>query len=686
MNQDVKQEKKMKVKITIGRVLYLMMFCIIMAKVAEPETSLADGQVFRLGEVVVTEEKEAVSLATTVTEVSMKEIEAKGAKSVADALRFLPGVLVQSGGKGEVHVSIRGFEQNQVKVLIDGVPARENYFGTVDLSMLPADIISKITITKGASSVLYGSNTMGGVINIVTKKGSATPFTSFSTSFGDYATSNYSLSHGGSSGAINYWISGGYQESDGFRLSGDFDVNDPDVGVGTQFNEDGGKRDLSDYTKKNLDMKVGYDPGGDSSVYLSFDYVNNERGMPTFYSRYWEYSDWEQWQVNLVGEYRFTDAVKVKTRLFYVKHNDGITDVSWDEEHTTSGKKWFEESYYHDTSIGGEVQTSLKLTDWNTLRFAVNYMEDDHKEANYLSDDCWNVIKGSASIGWTDEDKYKSHTYTIAVEDELSLNDRISMVAGVSYDAFEPTQTSDQPEPDQMDTINPQVGIVFDMTDTTALHASVGQKTRFPGLKELYSTLSGGNPDLDPEKTVAYEVGASHVFSSDLKGNIAFFYHDIEDLIDMIKIDGQNAYININEATIYGAEATLDMKLSSALNTAFNYTWLQTVDKSNNDRELEGRPRHRINLTMSYCFPFGLTADMQATYNIRQYWENGDYEWAELPDYFLLNAKLTQKFKKVGTIEPEIFLQGTNLLDKDYYETNGSEPGLNFLAGITLRM
>jgi len=673
-------------KVKIGKVLYLMMFSMIMAGNAKADTQATDSQVFHLGEVIVTGEKETVNLATTVTEVSMEDIKAKGANTVADALKFLPGVSVQSGGKGEVHVSIRGFEQHQVKILIDGVPARENYFGTVDLSMLPTDSISKITITKGASSVLYGSNTMGGVINIITKKGGTKPQTSFTTSLGDYGTSNYSLNHGGSSGNINYWVGGGYQRSDGFRLSGNFDENDPDVGLGTPYNEDGGKRDLSNYTKKNLDMKIGYDPGKDSSVYLSFDYVNNERGMPTFYNRYWAYSNWEQWQVNLVGEHRFSDVVMVKTRLFYVKHDDGIEDVSWDKIHTTSGKKWFEESYYDDSSLGGEVQTSLKLADWNSLRFAVNYMEDDHKEGNYLSSDCWNVIKGISPVGWEPEDQYKSHTYTIAVEDEVALSNTISMVAGASYDAFEPTLTSDQPEPGKMDTINPQVGIVFDMTDATTLHASVGQKTRFPTLKELYSTLSGGNPDFDPEKTIAYEVGASHLFSGDVKADMAFFYHDIEDLIDTTKIDGQSVYININEATIYGAEATLAMKLSSALNTSLNYTWLQTIDKSNNDRELQGRPRHRVNLGMSYLFPFGLTADMQATYNIRQYWENNDYQWDELPDYLVINAKLTQKLKKRGTIEPELFLQGTNILDKDYYETNGSEPGLNFLAGITLRM
>ncbi|MDD4073093.1 MAG: TonB-dependent receptor plug domain-containing protein, partial [Desulfobacterales bacterium] len=279
----------MKLKVQLRQMFYLLVSSMMVVSGAMAEDQSGDSM-FNLGEVFVTGEKGSVDSATTVTEVTMEEITAKGAQTVAEALEFLPGVLVQMAGKGESHVSIRGFDQRQVKVLIDGVPARENYFGTVDLSMLPAGIISKIIITKGASSVLYGSNTMGGVINIITKKGGTTPQTSLTASFGDYGTANYFLSHGGSAGNLNYWLSGGYQASDGYRLSGDFDETDPDVGLGTSYNEDGGKRDLSDYTKKSLDLKVGYDPGGDSSAYLSLDYVDNERGMPTFYNRYWAYS------------------------------------------------------------------------------------------------------------------------------------------------------------------------------------------------------------------------------------------------------------------------------------------------------------------------------------------------------------------------------------------------------------
>ncbi|VTR68467.1 TonB-dependent receptor [Desulfosarcina cetonica] len=647
-----------------------------------------EGQVFTLGEVVVTADGSAATSATTVTEVSSEEITAKGASTIAEALTFLPGVVVRNTGKGEAHVSVRGFEQGQVKVLIDGVPARESYFGTVDLSMLPADAISKITITKGASSVLYGANTMGGVINIITKKGTAVPQTAFTAAFGDYRTAHYALNHGGSKGAINYWLSGGYQTSDGYRLSNDFDPDDPEVGEASSYHEDGGKRDLSDYRKKSLDFKVGYDPGGDSSLYLSFDYVDDQRGMPVFYNRYWSYDHWRQWQANLVGEHRFADLLKVKTRLFYVSHNDGIKDVSWDAEHATNPRrKWFEESYYDDFSVGGEIQTTSTLTDWNTLRFALHYLEDNHKEANYLTADCMDVRSGAESVGWTAEDEYEARTYSLAVEDEIALFNRLSIVLGLSYDTFEPTQTADQPEPGKMDTFNPQIGLVFDLTDATRLHASVGKKTRFPSLKELYSEYGGGNPDLDPERAIAYEIGASHRFSERLTTEVSLFYNDIDDLIDTKRIDGNNVYININEAIIYGAEAVVRLRLTDDFNAELNYTYMETQDRANNDRDLEARPRHRFNLALAYRFAFGLTANLQASYVQRQFWESANtYEWEKLPDYLLVNAKLTQRLKTIGGLGSEIFFQAANVLDKDYYETNGPEPGFNFLAGITLRL
>jgi outer membrane receptor protein involved in Fe transport len=643
-------------------------------------------EVFDLGEVIVTEKQEIVSLATTVTEVGAEDIQARGAQTVAEALELLPAVDVQKGGKGQAFVSLRGFDQRDVKVLIDGVPALETYYGTVDLSMIPIEAVSKITVTKGASSVLYGANTMGGVVNIITKKAGEKPFTELTTSIGDYDTRNVIFNHGARAGKFNYWLTYGFRDSDGYRLSDDFDEDNTVTGLGTEFNEDGGKRDLSDYIKRTLSAKVGFEPNTDTSLYLSFDYHNNERGVPTEYSRYWAFSKWDQWHLNLVGQHKFSDLVTIKARGFYVDHEDTLKDVSWDAAHTTS-PKWFETSSYDDYSAGGELHSFFDFGKWSYMKFGVNYTRDNHKQQDFLDDESFSVVMGWDAPGYLPEEEYEADTYTVALEDEIKPTERLSFVLGVSYDYFEPREAHDQPVPDDIDTFNPQVGAVFDLTEDTSLHGSVAKKTRFPKLLELYSDHAGGNPDLDPQEAICYELGISHDFSETITGSVAYFYNDVDDLIERIRdpVSGDRVFVNVNEAKIQGVEADFDMSFSNGFWAHANYTYMSTEDSSNEDRELELRPRHRVNLDLRYDFPFGLSASAQGSYTQRQYWFDSAYNWIKVPDCFLLNARLAQDLGNFWGIDSELFIQGTNLTDKDYYEGNGPEPGRNFLVGLTLR-
>jgi iron complex outermembrane receptor protein/outer membrane receptor for ferrienterochelin and colicins len=672
----------------------LVMAWMCMLMVSMPPGSFAQEdnggpEVFELGEVIVTERQEAVTLATTVTEVTEEDITARSAQTVGEALELIPGVDIQRGGKGQSFVRIRGFDQSDVKVLIDGVPAHEAYFRTLDLSLIPVDAIAKITVTKGASSVLYGANTLGGVVNIITKKGGKKPYTSLTTSFGDYDTRNYIFNHGGMVGNFNYWFTYGYRESDGFRLSDDFDEDSRRVGIGSEFNEDGGKRDLSDYIKRTVHAKIGYEPNADTKVYLSFDYHNNERGIPTEFFRYWRFSKWDQWHLNLVGQQRFSDLLTVKARGFYVDHEDTVTDVSWDADHQTS-RKWFEKSSYDDYSVGGELQTFLDFGKYSYLKLGFDYIKDNHEQQDFFDDDTFSVIRGWDSAGLQPEEEYEADTYTFAVEDEIRPTDRLSFVFGLSYDYYDPREAADQPVPDSTDAVNPQGGVVFNLTDATSLHASIGKKTRFPHLKELYSELAGGNPDLDPQETIAYEIGAEHYFTDSIKGSIAYFYNDIDDLIYRDTSGPDPVYVNIGEATIQGVETDLEMKLTDDLRLGANYTYLSTNDEDNDDRELEGRPRHRVNVDIRSRFDFGLAANVQASYTHRQFEYLSDSATGteiarKTPDFFLLNARISQSLPKAWGIGSEFFAEVTNITDRDYDEGSGPEPGRNFLIGLTLR-
>ncbi|MDY6971911.1 MAG: TonB-dependent receptor, partial [Thermodesulfobacteriota bacterium] len=570
-------KKRIYLKMAGLLAIHLTMF---FGVVAVAETGDPSGaKVFELGEVVITGKGEAVSQATTVTEVTEKDIEAIGATTVGEALDMIPGVDIQTHGKQGDSIVIRGFSQSDAKVLIDGVPAHETWFRSVDLSAFPVDAISKITITKGASSVLYGANTMGGVINIITKKGGEEPFTQFTSSFGDYSTQHYALNHGASVGKFNYWLTYSYQKSDGFRLSSDFDEDSEDLGEGSDYNEDGGKRDLSDYRRSAINAKIGYETDDNTSLYLSFDYHSNERGCPTFFSRYWDFTNWDQWHLNLVGEKRINDLVTVKARAFYVDHEDSLEDVSWDADHTTS-KKWFERSYYDDYSIGGELHTFLDFGKWSFLKVAFNYIRDNHKENDFLDEDSFDVIKGWATTGWQGEEEAEADTYTWALEDEIRPTDRLSFVVGLSYDYHDPRKIPSYVEevigdvPDSDGVINPQLGVVYKFTDDTRFHASVGQKTRFPHMMELYNNMGGGNPDLKEQKTKAYEIGAEHYFAKSVKGWISYFYNDVEDLIERVDLPegGDWRYENIGEARFQGVEGGLDHQVSDNFWVGANYT------------------------------------------------------------------------------------------------------------------
>ena len=150
------------------------------------------------------------------TEIDAEQIENKNAFTIADLLRTDPALNLTAGPKAETEIKIRGFPAQDVLVLVDGRPINPGYYGKVDLAMLPVDNIAKLNVIKGPSSVAYGVNNMGGVVDIITKNGFEEPQTVFDLSFGDYLFRNISLNHSRQVDDFNYWVSVFENYSDGF--------------------------------------------------------------------------------------------------------------------------------------------------------------------------------------------------------------------------------------------------------------------------------------------------------------------------------------------------------------------------------------------------------------------------------------------------------------------------------------
>ncbi|MDD5067081.1 MAG: TonB-dependent receptor [bacterium] len=609
----------------------------------------------------------------TVSELSSQELKKGAYPSVAEALDTLTGVDSRSVNKNEKQVSIRGFSQNGIKVLINGVPAYEGYFGSLDLGSLPVESVEKIVVTKGASSLLYGANTMGGVVNIITKKGSSPAKISFSAAAGNDNTQDYSLNYSAGFKKLNYYIGMDRRTSDGIRLSGKFDKDDPLMGKDSSYRENGGTRELSDYQRHSLHANLGFIPDDDTKLSLFFDYFNNKRGCPVFSDRYWRFTDWRQWQVHLAAEKRISSLLKVTGRTFYVDHYDELEDVSeeWD---LTTVQSWFDRSQYLDFSAGAGLSTDISLSGW-LIRSGLTYQKDRHKEKEYNSKN-----KNGKIIhqGWSDEQTYEADSLTSGVENYVILMERLTGYLGCGYDHFYPVRSAGQPAPADTGALNPQAGLSFTMAPGTELFSSIGKKIRFPRMKELYSQRAGGNPDLRPENTIAFEIGLKQKFLSGT-AFLSFFNNEVSDLIQSTRDSGNNSvYLNIGKARLYGTEAGINSRIIKRIGARLDYTYLYTWDRVNK-KELDQQPRHKAGLSLSYNFPFGLFLAGQYRYTGEQR-SSGRL----VPEYHLLDIKLTQSFSVTRPLRTEIFLAINNIMDINYEEGNGPQAGRSLLSGLTM--
>ncbi|MDD3293893.1 MAG: TonB-dependent receptor [Geobacteraceae bacterium] len=656
---------------------------------------------YSLGEVYIKGEKPPVVKETTVTTViTAEDIKNTNSNTVSEALSHATGVRVSTGTKNVPTVSIRGFfDQNRVLVLIDGVPYYETKYGGLDLNQLTTDNVSKIEITKGAASVLYGANAMGGVINIVTKQASGKPTFSLNVEGGEVDYYKASLNHGMKKGIFNYWLSYTHQQSNGWRMSDDFRPRTGSIVtsgkvVRTGVFEDGGTRNQSDYSSDSIWAKFGITPSEGSEYSLNFNYTMKDHGNPPSldsvrvmpnrpaFANFFRYNQYDDWNIDLSGQQKLGDKVTLKGKLFYHNHVDGLDSYS---DETFS--KIISRSNYHDYMIGGSLITEWKPVSWNTARFVFNYRGDSHKQRddNYLPYETYWAFTGSTGI-----------------EDEITIAKNFSVIVGGSYDWFKVTdanknntdkktgdfvnQTALPTGPAATD-FNPMIGATYTFPDKTKLFTSVARKSRFPTLDQLYSSRSG-NIDLKPEHAINSTIGVSRSFSDFMWGELAFFYSQINDFIMRPDPDGTNE--NIGKVELYGIELSTEIYPAKDLILKLGYNFNQASDQSDNKvtDHVRNVPEHKLDLGLQYTVPYTKTRLnlngllMASLYSQVPTPDAPQTKEIETAGFFTMDLRLTQPFLK----NFEAYLAINNLFDKNYEPESGfPAPGRNIFGGITAK-
>jgi outer membrane receptor for ferrienterochelin and colicins len=563
--------------------------------------------------------------------ISGEEIAEMGAKNVAEVMANIPGVVIYD--HPQATVMMQGFEGAYVKVLIDGMEITGDTGGATPVNMIPVSDIERIEIIRGASSVLYGSDAMGGVINIITKKPergklSARLKQEFSSTIRYYGE-----------GSIGY-------ANDLFALSlgGSFDWDD-----GKIVQKRNARREYIDQYEVPA-ARLGslradaswYHPGGELALYgswmdsllkVSADIENGYDFMNT------------KIEGGLKETWRLSDFALLDGFFSYRQLDYDADRINY-SYHTTSA---YADSLFRD--IEGEARFSWEPDIAHALLFGSNAK----REA--LESDSFDAEKSALMLSVFAQDTWN-----------IGGADKFRVVPGLRFD-YRPPNDSDE---EHIFKLSPKLSFRYDPTEALILRLSYGMGFKTPSLKQNYwfffhpapyNFLIKGNPSLTPETSHGFNLSADYSVTKEFTVSAGAYFNYIFDLIDAITVDENSGvaenpatgemqnyistmqYRNVGRAITTGGDASLRFN-GSRVKTALTYslTLAKELDEETDDWiDLPSRVPHQLTASVSYRVPVIETSlQGRINWNSPQLISYADKTWT--PDYLLVNLRIAKTF------------------------------------------
>jgi iron complex outermembrane receptor protein len=497
---------------------------------------------FSLGTVEVIGHRIAADTEVTTETVSSEVLVARHRDDLSEALDLIPGAAIQNTGqRRERTIAIRGFNSRQIPLFIDGVPVYVPYDGNVDLSRFGVDYISEVVVSKGLASLLYGPNTLGGAVNLVSRK----PTQAFEASGRaeleannrfDSDSNRVNAALGGTNGTIYGQVTGSYGTSKGYLLPDDF--------VPTAAQPAGERLDASD-SDTLMTAKLGWQDENNEVAASYYRQVGSKYDPPYagqylrpahadgVQVRYWTWPYWIKESLYLVGRDAITSQGTLRWRVFNDTFRNSLSSYD-DASFTTHTRPYaFYGSAYNDYSYGGNADFEWSWNDQQTTRIASHFKRDVHRE--FQAQPALPVMHLDIP------------TYDIAIEHEWRIWSAFSLTPSYSY-MWQPERTvqvynsnvkSYSPvTTDRSTANNGQLVATYQLQEGTAFFAGVSHKTRFPTIKERFSGGLGSavpNPGLKPESALHVEAGAEEK-GTNWSARVALYQSRLHDAVQQVSI------------------------------------------------------------------------------------------------------------------------------------------------------
>jgi vitamin B12 transporter len=606
---------------------------------------------------VETPEKEIASSVTVITE---QELLRTRKATVLEALADLIGLsVVQNGGPGAAaSVLIRGANSEHTLVLIDGIPINDpiNPSRSCDLSHLLLNQVERVEILRGPQSPLYGSDAMGGVINIITRRGHGRPRLSFSGSGGSYGTANGDFSLSGSSGAADYSLG-----LSAFRTTG---VSAADAHLPGNSEPDG-------YRNLSLSGRFGYAMRKNLDLDVMIRAVTDRTGLDDMGGPYGD-------DPNDIQRYRSMLAGALLRGLFLGNRWEQRLSLSWigsDRrlENPPDDLNPLESEYgtYGSGLVQVDWQNNFFISPAQTLTAGLAFSrEQGHSDYTFESP------TGVSESSFPDE---RAEAAGLYVQDQWKAGRAFFLAAGARLDVHSRTGTAL--------TYRIAPALILEGTGTK-FRATLGTGFKSPSLYQLFAPPTSwgpiGNADLRPERVTGWDAGVDQDF---LRGRVrlglTYFSDSFRDLIDFDYLLG---YVNVGRAKTSGLEMSLEsapLGPDGRLRFRASYTRLTARDQTTGAPLLR-RPRDKFSADISSQLwkRFDFTASVLFVgRRADQEFSTFPYETVTLPGYVLLGAVLS---KSVGR-SFDIFLRLDNILNARYEEVWGyGTYGFTAVAGFRL--